>query len=175
MKKEEKKETNKMIKNNQKKCSECLNWEEELKKMQKIFLAKEVNLINKHQEEVINLLKFKNQELITALLPTLDNLETALQFKVVHPQTKNFLKGVEISLKKMQATLTSFGLNTINLKIGDTYDSSLAETVDSEWDANKPKNSILKIRRTGYKLDERVIRPSQVVINIKKNNKKKEK
>ena len=118
------------------------------------------------------MLKFANQDLIIDFLSNVDTLKLALQFKNPGPETQKFLIGIKMAYQKMHKTLKNFDVKEISTQTGDVYNADFHETIGSEWNHNFSENTILKIKRSGFTLHDRVIRPVQVIINQKKTAKK---
>lgn len=108
--------------------------------------------------------KYRAQRLVTELLPVLDNFERALQVTPEHEETKSVLQGVEMVYKTLVAALENEGVEPIET-VGSPFDPTVHQAVMTENDENAEPNSILSELQKGYKLKDRVIRPSMVKVN----------
>ncbi|OAH56065.1 MULTISPECIES: nucleotide exchange factor GrpE [Bacillaceae] len=108
--------------------------------------------------------KYRAQRLVTDLLPVLDNFERALQVTPEQEETKSVLQGVEMVYKTLVAALESEGVEPIEAA-GHPFDPTIHQAVMTESDENAEPNSILAELQKGYKLKDRVIRPSMVKVN----------
>ena len=99
-------------------------------------------------------------DIVEVFLPIVDNLENAL--KVETPDTE-YKKGVELVLKQFKDILKSKGVEEIPA-VGETFDPVLHEAVSSIQDPDKNAKEIVQEYRKGYKIGNKVIRHSMVVV-----------
>ncbi len=99
-------------------------------------------------------------DIIEVILPIVDNLENAIK---VETQDEEYKKGIELVLKQFKDVLTSKGVEEIKA-IGETFDPELHEAVSSIQDENLGEKEIAQEYRKGYKIGNRVIRHSMVVV-----------
>ena len=99
-------------------------------------------------------------DVVEVFLPIVDNLENALK---VETQDVEYKKGVELVLKQFQDILKTKGVEEIPA-VGETFDPSLHEAVSSVQDPDKNAQEIVQEYRKGYKIGNRVIRHSMVVV-----------
>lgn len=122
------------------------------------------NFRRRTKEEREAAAKYRAQSLIEGLLPALDNFERALMVDPQQDETKSLLQGMEMVYRQMQEVLKSEGLEVINA-VGQTFDPHLHQAVmqvnSDEYDANQVVEELQK----GYRLKDRVIRPSMVKVN----------
>ena len=99
-------------------------------------------------------------DIVSNFLPVIDNLE-----KAVTAETKDeeYKKGIELVLKQFKDVLNSRGVIEIET-IGKTFDPELHEAVSSVQDDTKGEKEIVQEYRKGYKIGDRVIRHSMVVV-----------
>ncbi len=117
------------------------------------------------EKEKAEYLKYANESLIKELLPTVDDLERAIE----HAQGKKtaseaLVEGVEMVLKGLTDCLAKLGLTPIET-VGERFDPSLHEAVMVKEDPEKEENTILSCLRKGYVLKDRVIRPAMVEVS----------
>lgn len=99
-------------------------------------------------------------DVIEVILPVVDNLENAAK---VETKDESYKQGVELVLKQFKDVLTSKGIEEIKA-VGETFDPSLHEAVGSVQDDTKGEKEIVQEYRKGYKIGNRVIRHSMVVV-----------
>ena len=99
-------------------------------------------------------------DIIEVFLPVVDNLENALK---IETQDVEYKKGIELVLKQFKDILKSKGVEEIP-GLGETFDPSLHEAVGSVQDPEKNTQEIVQEYRKGYKIGNRVIRHSMVVV-----------
>lgn len=121
------------------------------------------NYKRRTSKERLDLFKTANQEVLTAMLPVLDDFERALK-EMNKSGQKELVKGVELIHNKLRETLNSKGLETMKVKEGDTFDSELHDAITQiPAPKDKLKGKIVDVVETGYKLGERIIRYPKVV------------
>ena len=99
-------------------------------------------------------------DIVSSLLPVLDNLENALK---VETQDEEYKKGIELVLKQFKDVLSANGVEEIKA-VGETFDPELHEAVSSIQDENLGEKEIATEYRKGYKIGTKVIRHSMVVV-----------
>jgi molecular chaperone GrpE len=98
---------------------------------------------------------------IKALLPTLDSFERALQ---TGPAEKSeFRGGIELIYKQLQDALLKLGLRAIPAK-GEPFDPHLHEAIEMVETTDAEDHQILEELQRGYKLKDRLLRPSMVKV-----------
>ncbi len=104
------------------------------------------------------------EELILDLLPVLDNFERALQVNPENKEAKNLCKGVEMIFKQLWTVLQQIGLQEIEA-LDKPFDPNLHEAVERICLEDKPAEMVVEVVQKGYKMGDRVLRPSMVKVN----------
>ena len=99
-------------------------------------------------------------DIISSLLPVIDNLEKATEAET---KDEEYKKGIELVLKQFKDILKSKGVEEI-AGVGETFDPSQHEAVSSIQDPEKGVQEIVQEYRKGYKIGSKVIRHSMVVV-----------
>jgi len=121
------------------------------------------NYKRRTSKERLDLFKTANQEVMTAMLPVLDDFDRALN-ELSKGGDKNLIEGVELIHNKLKETLTSKGLEAMNVQQGDTFDSELHEAITQvPAPKDKLKGKVVDVVERGYKLGDRIIRFPKVV------------
>ena len=107
---------------------------------------------------------YRAQSLVTDLLPVLDNFERALQVETTDEQTASLKQGMEMVYRQLVEAVKKEGVEEIPA-LGEQFDPNFHQAVMQESDASKPSNEVLQEFQKGYKLKDRVIRPSMVKVN----------
>ena len=126
---------------------------EQLQDMLRRTLADYQNLERRIEEERKQLSKLSALLLIEKLLPIADNLESAQD----HIQDE----GLAIVIKQFKDILTSEGVEEIQAE-GQTFDPNFHEAVEIQQ--GREDNKIVKVITKGYKIEDKVIRPTKVVV-----------
>lgn len=108
--------------------------------------------------------KYRAQSLISDLLPALDNFERALKVEADDEKSKSILQGMEMVYRQLQQALEKEGLEVIEA-VGKPFDPHLHQAVMQVNDENFESNVVVEELQKGYKLKDRVIRPSMVKVN----------
>lgn len=115
-------------------------------------------------KERIELFKTASQELMTALLPVVDDFDRGLT-EIKKAKDKELLKGMELIHEKLKNTLNQKGLKEVKVKKGDTFDAEIHEAITQiPAPENKLKGKIIDVIEKGYTLGDKVIRYPKVVI-----------
>jgi len=122
------------------------------------------NYKKRTSKERIDLFKTANQELMTVLLPILDDFDRGIQ-EIKKVKDKNLLKGMELINDKLKSTLKQKGLTLAGVKKGDTFDAEIHEAI-TQIPAPSPKlkGKIIDVIEKGYKLGDKIIRFPKVII-----------
>lgn len=141
--------------------------EEELKQSEDKYLrlyAEFENFKRRKNKEIETNNIYKSQKVITEILPSLDNLERALQVESDNEEIKSLLKGVEMVYEGLLNVLKSEGVELIETENAQ-FDPNYHHAVMQEEDSEKESGAILDTFQKGYKLKDRVIRPAMVKVN----------
>ena len=133
---------------------------DELDDRYKRILAEFENFKKRSAKEREGLYNSILSDVIEVILPVVDNLENAAK---VETKDESYKQGVELVLKQFKDVLTSKGIEEIKA-VGETFDPSLHEAVSSVQDDTKGEKEIVQEYRKGYKIGNRVIRHSMVVV-----------
>lgn len=99
-------------------------------------------------------------DIFTSLLPVIDNLEKAANAQT---QDEGYKQGVELVLKQFKDVLKANGVEEIEA-VGQTFDPALHEAVASVVDENLGEKEIKEEYRKGYKIGNKIIRHSMVIV-----------
>ena len=108
--------------------------------------------------------QYANERLFKELIPIFDNLERALEDP--SNDTKSLKEGLEMILKQFSAFLEKEKVEPIKA-IGEKFDPMVHEALTSEEANEHEENTIISEFVKGYTINNRVLRPSQVVISKK--------
>ncbi|HHC80513.1 MAG TPA: nucleotide exchange factor GrpE [Flavobacteriia bacterium] len=122
------------------------------------------NYKKRTSKERVELFKTANEELMTALLPILDDFDRGLA-EIKKVKDKNLLKGMELINTKLRSTLTQKGLTQMNVKQGDDFDAEIHEAITQiPAPSEELKGKIVEVVEQGYKLGDKIIRFPKVII-----------
>ena len=122
------------------------------------------NYKKRTSKERIEFFKTANQELMTVLLPVLDDFDRGMA-EIKKAKDKSLLKGIELINNKFRSTLKQKGLSLLEVKQGDTFDAEIHEAITQiPAPSDKLKGKIVDVIEQGYTLGDRIIRFPKVVI-----------
>lgn len=99
-------------------------------------------------------------DIVSALLPVIDNLEKATE---AESKDEEYKKGVELVLKQFKDVLSANGVKEIEA-VGQPFDPELHEAVSMVQDENLGEKIVATEYRKGYMIGNKVIRHSMVVV-----------
>lgn len=133
---------------------------EELTDRYKRVLAEFENFKKRSNKEREGLYNSILSDIITGVLPIMDNLEKAVLAKT---EDESYKQGVELVLKQLQEFLKNQGVQEIP-GVGEVFDPEVHEAISSVVDENLGEKVIKEEYRKGYKIGNKVIRHSLVVV-----------
>lgn len=125
------------------------------------------NYKKRQEKDAGELTKFANSMLISRLLPVLDDLDRAFQTLPAKLRDLTWIDGIQLIARKMQAVLESEGLKPIDAE-GKTFDPNIHEAVIHEESDTHEDGTVITELQKGYKLHDRVLRPTLVKVAKKK-------
>tara|TARA_B100000767_G_scaffold39253_1_gene32983 strand:- start:440 stop:961 length:522 start_codon:yes stop_codon:yes gene_type:complete len=137
--------------------------QKEKEKFLRLFAEFE-NYKKRTTKERIELFSTASQELMTSLLPVLDDFDRANQ-EIIKNSDDEIYKGVSLIQNKLFDTLKSKGLKIVEVNKGDSFDADDHEAVTQiPAPSDNLKGKIIDVIEKGYKLGEKVIRYPKVII-----------
>jgi len=116
------------------------------------------------EREKITLLEYAEENIMRALLPTIDNLDRAITQGQTGNNLAALLEGVEMTHKGLVSTLEKFGLKSME-SIGQPFNPHFHEAMAMEASKEVEANRVLKEYEKGYLYKERLVRPAKVVVS----------
>ena len=107
---------------------------------------------------------YKAQGVLTDILPSIDNIERALQIEGDDESFKSLQKGVQMVHESLLRALKYNGLEEI-LAEGKEFDPNLHQAVVQDDNPDFKSGEVTQELQKGYKLKDRVLRPSMVKVN----------
>jgi molecular chaperone GrpE len=115
-------------------------------------------------KERIELSKSASAEMITALLPVVDDLERASTLATAEAKGDPIAEGIILIYNKLKTILTQKGVEEINA-VGEDFDTDYHEAITHIPAADKKqKGKVVEQVKKGYMLNGKVIRFAQVVV-----------
>ncbi|MCM0499455.1 nucleotide exchange factor GrpE [Staphylococcus aureus] len=107
---------------------------------------------------------YQAQRVLTDILPAIDNIERALQIEGDDETFKSLQKGVQMVHESLINALKENGLEVIKTE-GEAFDPNIHQAVVQDDNPDFESGEITQELQKGYKLKDRVLRPSMVKVN----------
>jgi len=121
------------------------------------------NYKRRTSKERLDLFKTANQEVMTAMLPVMDDFDRAMN-ELKKSGDENLLTGIDLIHNKLRETLRAKGLERMEVEPGSAFDSEIHEAITQVPAPSEDlKGKIVDVVEPGYKLGERIIRYPKVV------------
>ena len=146
------------------------NYEETINDLQDKLIrsiAETENTRKRYEKQISDLRDYSVVQLIKEIVPALDNLTRALEFKHENltENEKNVLMGVEMTYSEVMNILSKYGVQKIEPEIGEKFDYNLHHAISQIQDSNFEPGHVVNIIQLGYKIKDRLIRPSLVTVS----------
>lgn len=102
-------------------------------------------------------------DLLTELLPLVDDLERALGVAVDDPAAHAYREGVELIHKQLLDLLAKRGVTPI-AALGQPFDPHFHQAIAREVNSDYPEGSVIAELRRGYMLGNRLLRAAMVKV-----------
>lgn len=125
--------------------------------------AEHDNFRKRNQREREEYARYANQRLLEELLPILDNFDMGLQAASSDPGSM-----IYIGMQMVKRQLDEFLGNQKVVEIpadGLPFDHNLHEAIGTEVRSDLPEGTIVAVKRKGYKIADRLLRPATVVVS----------
>ncbi|MBG3430697.1 nucleotide exchange factor GrpE [Staphylococcus aureus] len=107
---------------------------------------------------------YQAQRVLTDILPAIDNIERALQIEGDDETFKSLQKGVQMVHESLINALKDNGIEVIKTE-GEAFDPNIHQAVVQDDNPDFESGEITQELQKGYKLKDRVLRPSMVKVN----------
>jgi molecular chaperone GrpE len=115
----------------------------------------------REKEEAI---KYANSSLLEKLISIVDNFELGLEAARAEGEKSPIFSGMSMVLKQLMDFLADSGLQPIDA-VGQKFDPNLHEAIAHEASGNVPEGTVIRQTRRGYRMKDRLLRPSSVVVS----------
>ncbi len=126
------------------------------------------NLRKRFQKEKEDLFKYGNENIILEILPTVDNLERALEH-ATDDNASAIIEGVRMTLSMLLSALKKFGATPIVAK-GALFDPAFHQAMSHVETTDQEPNTVVQEFQKGYLLNDRLLRPAMVTVAKKPEN-----
>ena len=128
--------------------------------------AEAINYRKRKDEEVSRLLKYKDEELVTEMLPIIDNFENAIKMDDTNldDEVSKFLEGFKMIYGNLLTVFEKYDIKPID-GIDKPFDPAYHQAVMTEKVEGKESGMVVDVLRKGYILKDKVIRPAMVKVS----------
>ncbi len=134
--------------------------------MSEAFLRARADFANykrRNEEERESLRSVMNTDLLTRLLPIVDNFERAIHASSQTQDYEKLVGGVNAVYRQIQDLLAREGVTPIEA-VGEPFDPNLHNAVLREETTEYPENSVIEELQKGYVINGKVLRPTLVKV-----------
>lgn len=115
----------------------------------------------REKEEAI---KYANSALLERLIAIVDNFELGLESARSEGENSPVFSGMSMVFKQLMDFLTEHGLQPIDAT-GQKFDPNFHEAIAHEPSKQVPEGTVIRQTRRGYRMRDRLLRPSSVVVS----------
>ena len=133
---------------------------EELDDRYKRMFAEFENYKKRSQKEKEGIYGMITGDVVASMLPVMDNLQKAAEAKT---EDTGYQEGVKLVYRQFAEALKGLGLEEIET-VGKRFDPEFHEAVSHVQDDTKGEQEIVQEYRKGYKIGNKVVRHSMVIV-----------
>src|SRR5205809_8041310 len=109
-------------------------------------------------------IKYANSSLLERLVTIVDNFQLGLEAARGDGERSPIYSGMTLVLKQLNDFLAENGLQPIEAE-GNQFDPNLHQAIAHEPSKEFPEGTVIRQTRRGYRLKDRLLRPSSVVVS----------
>jgi molecular chaperone GrpE len=122
------------------------------------------NLKRRTAEEREQMLGLANESLLGKVVALADDFDLAIEHVPAEVAATPWVEGIAAIDRKLRALLESEGVTPIEA-VGKPFDPALHEAITQVPGTGRPDGEVVAEVRRGYRIRERVLRPSQVAVS----------
>src|SRR5687767_4285571 len=108
--------------------------------------------------------RYANVPLLKDLLPVVDNIDRAVDAAQKSGEGGALLEGIKLVKQNLAAALARHHCVEIKAQ-GEPFDPHFHEALTAVTSQEHPANTVVQVVQPGYKVHDRVIRPSHVIVS----------
>jgi molecular chaperone GrpE len=124
--------------------------------------AEFANYKKRQESDLANMRTLSTSALVARLLPVLDDFERATKTMPHALRDMTWIDGVLLIHRKLQLILESEGVKAMEVKPNDVFDPAIHEAISHDDAEGIDSGHVIEELQKGYKLGDRVIRPTLV-------------
>jgi molecular chaperone GrpE len=121
------------------------------------------NLRNRTSREIADERKYAALPVLRDVLPVVDNIDRAIEAAAKAGEAENLLEGFRLVRQQLITLLQNHGAVPIEA-LGQPFDPNFHQAILHQ-PADAPANTVTMVTQQGYTLNDRVVRPAQVIVS----------
>lgn len=117
------------------------------------------------ERELDDTRRFAIERFAKRILPVSDSLRRALEAARKPSGLDALVEGVEMVVKQLDDALATEGVTPVPA-VGEPFDPNLHEAVAQQPAADVPENTVIAELQRGYRLNDRLLRASSVLVSV---------
>lgn len=144
-------------------AAQAAEYLDDLKRVQADFENYKKRVKNDERELYSHL----SAQIITELIPVLDNLHAAIGHVPVEAADSPWVTGITYIEKQFEDVLRNYGVEPIAVKPGDAFDPTYHEAIDHQAKEGESEKllKIEKIVQKGYQIKDKIVRAAKVIVS----------
>ena len=126
------------------------------------------NFRRRTSKEKLDLISTANKDLMSALIPVLDDFERAITASESNEDFNTLKEGISLVHTKLNKVLNLKGLKKMEVKKGDAFDDEKHEAITQIPAEKKLEGKVADVVEAGYTLGEATVRFAKVVVGAKR-------
>lgn len=126
--------------------------------------ADQQNQARRHQRELADLRKFAATAVMEDILPALDSLRLGLDSAASQTDVAAVAQGFSLAVQQLRSALGANGLVEVEAA-GKPFDPARHEALSQEASATVPEGSVVRVLRSGWMLNDRLLRAAGVTVS----------
>jgi molecular chaperone GrpE len=122
------------------------------------------NVRSRTAREIADVRKYAALPVVTDLLPVVDNIDRAIEAAEKAGEAENLLAGFRLVKQQLHTILSRHDCVVIPAE-GEVFDPNFHQAILQQPSADVPAGNVMMVTQTGYKMHDRVVRPSQVIVS----------
>ncbi len=141
-----------------------------LQEAQDRFLRGQAELENfrkRSRRELEEERRYAEIELLSDLLPVMDNITRAVEAAEKNADAASLLAGFRMVGQQLESVLEKHHLKRIEAE-GQPFDPAFHQAILQQPSDEHPENTVMLEAQSGFSLHDRVVRPTQVIVSTKR-------
>jgi molecular chaperone GrpE len=126
------------------------------------------NMRRRHAQDIKDLKQSVKVEIVSEILPVIDNFERSLKHVPSELEDNEYIKGVQAIVRQFDKVLTDMGVGRI-ATVGTVFDPNLHEAVSMDDTVGGDIEIVCEELQSGYYIEGQVVRPAMVRVKTKKS------